>query len=205
MGEYGGLSTGGGARAESPGADDDNDEVSQVAQTHPPSCFHTPFPQHINFTHHKVGYSSIMDSSSPLPHLSNESEKHNAAAPIQSLTPSTQESDNNDFCSACGSSGYLLCCDGCDKSFHFKCLDPPISEDAHELNEPWYCVSCVARQPTAGQPERARRGLFGPLFKNLDKRNPSNFQLPLEVRDHFVGVSTGKFGEFVEAVNAKTR
>ena len=123
-----------------------------------------------------------------------------------SLTPDDQLSENNDFCSACGGSGFLLCCDGCDRSFHFSCLDPPLNEDASELNEPWYCYICVAKRPvTSGSPEKPQHGLFAPLFSTLRKRNPSNFALPQDVRDYFEGVATDRNGAFIEAMHNKTR
>ena len=122
------------------------------------------------------------------------------------LTSDDQLSENNDFCSACGGSGLLLCCDGCDRSFHFSCLDPPLNEDASELNEPWFCFLCVAKRPvTAEQPEKPARGLFAQLLVNLQKCNPSNFSLPQGIRTYFEGVSTDKNGSFVEAVNTRTR
>lgn len=117
------------------------------------------------------------------------------------LTPPLQ-SDNNDFCAACNTSGYLLCCDGCDKSFHFGCLDPPLTQNASELDEPWYCFGCIAKRE---QPQRRSRGLFAPLLSNLDKRNPSVFLLPQEIRDYFDGVATTKDGRFVEQLATKTR
>lgn len=124
----------------------------------------------------------------------------------QVLTEDEQLSDNNDFCSACGGSGFLLCCDGCDRSFHFTCLDPPLNENASELNEPWYCFICVSKRPTAlGSPEKLQRGLFAPLINTLRKRNPSNFELPQEIRDYFEGVATDKNGAFIESVNPRTR
>ncbi|KAF2173556.1 hypothetical protein M409DRAFT_61920 [Zasmidium cellare ATCC 36951] len=111
-------------------------------------------------------------------------------------------SENNDFCSACHSSGYLLCCDGCDRSFHFTCLDPPISEDSQELDEPWYCYICVAKRPVTTQsPEKAQRGIFAQLISGLKKQNPANFSLPDDIRDYFEGVATDRNGGFVEALN----
>jgi len=117
-----------------------------------------------------------------------------------------QSSENSDFCSACRGGGYLLCCDGCDRSFHFACLDPPLNEHASELNEPWYCFVCVARRPVAVDvPEKPARGLFAPLLGSLRKRNPSNFELPQDIREYFEGVATDRTGSFTEAVNVKTR
>lgn len=117
-----------------------------------------------------------------------------------------QLSENNDFCSACGASGFLLCCDGCYRSFHFSCLDPPLNENASELNEPWYCFICVAKRPLAAeQTDQAPRGIFASLINSLRKRNPSNFLLPQELRDYFEGVSGDKQGNFIEAVHARSR
>lgn len=122
------------------------------------------------------------------------------------LTIIDQLSENNDFCSACGGSGFLLCCDGCDRSFHFSCLDPPLNEDASELNEPWYCFTCVARRPVASEStEKPLRGIFAPLLTTLKKRNPSNFALPQEVREYYEGVQTDKNGNFIDAVQGRTR
>ncbi|EME81013.1 uncharacterized protein MYCFIDRAFT_86431 [Pseudocercospora fijiensis CIRAD86] len=113
-------------------------------------------------------------------------------------------SENNDFCSACGGSGYLLCCDGCDRSFHLTCLDPPLEEGAKELDEPWFCFICVARRPAIlDSPEKPARGLFASLFSGLKKRNPCNFVLPEDIRNFYDGVSTDKNGNFVEAMSGK--
>jgi len=118
------------------------------------------------------------------------------------LTVYKKSSDNNDFCNSCGGPGHLLCCDGCDKSFHLKCLDPPLEEDSPELNEPWFCHICVAKR---NPPAKQRRGLFAQLFQNLEKRNPSSFVLPDHIRVYFDGVGTGKDGNFVEPPPSKTR
>ncbi|GAB7352617.1 hypothetical protein MBLNU459_g2994t1 [Dothideomycetes sp. NU459] len=112
------------------------------------------------------------------------------------------ESDNNDFCSACSGSGFLLCCDGCDRAFHFTCLDPPLTRNASELQEPWYCFTCVAKR---AQPPKQHRGLFSALLSNVEKRNPTTFSLPQKVREYFDGISTGKDGRFLDMVNSKTR
>ncbi|KAK1077113.1 hypothetical protein LTR33_008358 [Friedmanniomyces endolithicus] len=125
----------------------------------------------------------------------------------QYLTVNEQLSENNDFCSACGGSGFLLCCDGCDRSFHFSCLDPPLNDEASELNEPWFCYICVAKRPIASeQPDKLpQRGLFAPLFSILKKQNPSNFALPLDIRDYFEGVQADGNGNFIEALHSRTR
>jgi hypothetical protein len=122
------------------------------------------------------------------------------------LTDHDQRSENHDFCSACNGSGFLLCCDGCERSFHFTCLDPPLNAGAKELNEPWFCFVCVSRRPPSLEsPDKvqAPRGIFASLLGSLKKRNPTTFQLPLGVRDYFEGVATDKNGGFIEALNGK--
>ncbi|KAI9678917.1 MAG: hypothetical protein M1829_001902 [Trizodia sp. TS-e1964] len=106
------------------------------------------------------------------------------------------QNGNDDFCAACSGSGALLCCDGCDRSFHFTCLDPPM--DSGELpDSSWYCHVCAAKRNP--QPPPAR-GLFSGLLHNLVKKNPVAYSLPLEIREYFEGVTTGDQGEYTETL-----
>lgn len=121
------------------------------------------------------------------------------------LTEDDQLSDHNDTCSACGGCGFLLCCDGCDRAFHFECLDPPVHNEMSALYDPWYCFKCIAKRPTAVEsPQKATRGLFAPLLSLLKKSNPSNFSLPLEIKDFYEGVDQDKHGAFRDAVKSRT-
>ncbi|GFZ50835.1 hypothetical protein JCM24511_08593 [Saitozyma sp. JCM 24511] len=52
------------------------------------------------------------------------------------------EVPNQDFCSACRGIGRFLCCDGCPRSFHFMCLEPPLRIDELPDEEVWYCKKC---------------------------------------------------------------
>ncbi|EPQ26492.1 uncharacterized protein PFL1_05814 [Pseudozyma flocculosa PF-1] len=36
---------------------------------------------------------------------------------------------NNDYCEVCRGNGRFLCCDGCPRSFHFYCMNPPLQID----------------------------------------------------------------------------
>ena len=133
------------------------------------------------------------------------------AAPIGRFSPSTDDgsmadSDNQgenvDFCSACGDQGKLLCCDGCIRSFHFKCLDPPVDEE-HPPEGRWFCHNCNnKRQEPHG---RSARGLFTMLEHNLAKQNPVAFSLPKSIREYYEGVGTGEDGEYEEVSAMKTR
>lgn len=187
-----------GADGHSPIGVDDNEEVRQrsasalkslvlplakgacAAQTSHKSSTHMHFPRR--------PYPSPIRS-----HITSISKQWTLTDPLLQL------SENQDYCSSCGGSGYLLCCDGCDRSFHFNCLDPPLNANASELNEPWFCYICVSQRPmSAAQPQKASRGLFAGLLNNLNKQNPKNFSLPQEIREYYDGVGTGKNGEFQE-------
>jgi len=106
-----------------------------------------------------------------------------------------QSSDNNDFCSACGGTGYLLCCDGCNSSFHFTCCDPPLAPNASELDEPWFCSVCEARR---SPPSKQPRGLFSMPLNAIARQNTTAFEVPEAIRDYFEGVKTGPEGEYDE-------
>jgi hypothetical protein len=195
---YGAMPGPSGAGRDSPIGDDDNEEVRQLALSPCPSAsprnitFHIHQPQTMHMHFPRQHYPSPVRCPR---HVSDD---------MCNLTDASQLSENNDFCSSCR--GFLLCCDGCDRSFHFACLDPPISEQASELNEPWFCFVCVAKRPiTAEQPEKPARGLFAPLLNSLNKKNPETFELPEEIRNYFEGVSTANNGEFTEAVKPRTR
>ncbi|KAI9801107.1 MAG: hypothetical protein M1833_002975 [Piccolia ochrophora] len=107
--------------------------------------------------------------------------------------------DNDDNCFGCGTIGDLLCCDGCDRSFHFQCLDVVISPE--DLPASWYCYACAARKNPQPRPPR---GLFGSLLGNIEKQNPRAFNLPAGVREYFDSVKTGKNGEYMEVTRKPT-
>ncbi|MCJ1354610.1 MAG: hypothetical protein MMC33_004599 [Icmadophila ericetorum] len=102
------------------------------------------------------------------------------------------EHENVDYCTACGGSGELLCCDGCPRSFHFTCLDPPEDPTSPPRGE-WFCHVCEANQKPHSI---AEQGVFSGLQSRIEQRNPVAFNLPLQVRDHYEGVRTGEEGEY---------
>ena len=109
------------------------------------------------------------------------------------------QGDNSDTCFTCGGNGQLLCCDGCTRSFHFTCVDPPVKNIPGET---WYCIDCKVKQDRPTQPSS---GPLSSLIHKVDTRNPSAFYLPYEVRDFFQGVKTGEEGEFEEVVAMKAK
>ncbi len=115
------------------------------------------------------------------------------------MTDVAVQDDNDDYCSSCGGNGELVCCDGCTRSFHFKCVDPPLVEEGR-LPDEWYCNVCLS---TRNPPDPSlHAGVFGFLMTSLDKKNSSAFRLPGDVRDYFEGVKTSADGEYEDVVVA---
>lgn len=115
---------------------------------------------------------------------------------IKEYQTNITQDENDEYCSACGGNGDLVCCDGCTRAFHLICVDPPM-ESVSQLPPDWYCVSCGSLRTGPGATHR-RRGLFGELTMLVEKRNPSAFHLPFSIRDWFEGVRTGPEGEYEE-------
>lgn len=114
-----------------------------------------------------------------------------------------QDGENDDFCSACGGNGDLVCCDGCTRSFHFKCVDPPIIEGSQPLPDDWYCNNCQLKQN--GPFDDDTGGVWGPLISEFEDKNPRSFRLPEPIREYFVDVRTGADGEYEEIVPPKPK
>jgi len=111
------------------------------------------------------------------------------------------QEENDDYCAACGGNGDLVCCDGCTRSFHFKCVDPPMVEGS--LPDAWFCNQCQYRiQPARRE---ASPHSFGVLLESLESKNPSAFHLPKDIREYFEGVRTGSEGEYEEIVPPKPK
>lgn len=64
--------------------------------------------------------------------------------PVKSTNDDAASILNDDFCSACNGIGRFLCCDGCPKSFHFYCLEPPLELDELPPEDEWFCKECRA-------------------------------------------------------------
>ncbi|KAI8950867.1 hypothetical protein F4801DRAFT_590071 [Xylaria longipes] len=111
------------------------------------------------------------------------------------------QDDNDDSCYACGGNGELVCCDGCNFSFHFMCIDPPM--DQGHIPDEWFCNECQIRYhpPLVNE----HKGIFGALAASLQRKNPRAFRLPEPIRDHFEGVKTGAEGEYEVAVPPKPK
>ncbi|KAI9297218.1 hypothetical protein K502DRAFT_288323, partial [Neoconidiobolus thromboides FSU 785] len=104
---------------------------------------------------------------------------------------------NNDYCECCNGTGTFLCCDSCPRSFHFTCLDPPVDPDNLPADD-WYCRVCKPL-PVISLPKGfSTKGIFGNLLEVINRKNPSSFNIPNEIKNLFEGVGTNEFGEFVD-------
>jgi hypothetical protein len=75
-------------------------------------------------------------------------------------------------------------------------------ESSDDLPDSWYCNACnVSRNPQASDDA----GAFGSLIAQLEKKNPSAFHLPKDVREYFEGVRTGGEGEYEDGPVAKPK
>lgn len=117
------------------------------------------------------------------------------------MADTSHQGDNQDFCSACSGSGELLCCDGCVRSFHFQCLDPP-GDPASPPEGEWFCYVCAAKRDPQLRPPR---GLYAPLEHRLHRQNPRAFELSAPLREYFEGVKTGEDGEYEEISLSKPK
>ncbi|KAK2050787.1 PHD-finger domain-containing protein [Colletotrichum somersetense] len=107
----------------------------------------------------------------------------------------TNQDENDDYCSACGGVGDLVCCENCSRSFHFECVDLGLGDT---LPEEWFCNVCFSNRYPTRVPEHT--GPFGGLLNSLEKTNPQAFKLPQRVQLYFEGVKVGPEGEYEDIV-----
>lgn len=105
---------------------------------------------------------------------------------------SKEREPNQDYCAVCGGAGRFLCCETCPKSFHFSCVDPPLDEDSLPDGE-WHCRECYTKK---NPPLPYKRGLFSQLLNQIERRNPTRYELPKRIQEYFVGVSSNSSGEY---------
>ena len=112
---------------------------------------------------------------------------------------------NNEFCETCGGVGHFICCDGCPRSFHFACINPPLDIDGlpstiGDESDTWFCNVCrAAKKPEKGKGRGKRGGMFEPLLRHAEETNPTIFALPPDIRNYFKGVATASDGSYVNS------
>ncbi|KAG8717773.1 hypothetical protein FRC08_006709 [Ceratobasidium sp. 394] len=115
---------------------------------------------------------------------------------------------NNVTCECCSlQGGHLVFCDGCPRSFHLLCLNPPLDELQEES---WYCQSCTAKRNGLKPPPPKFRletstkrvnpnGLFDELMYHLACEPPKVFALPEDIRAHFKDVTASGSGAYMDS------
>lgn len=118
-----------------------------------------------------------------------------------------EQPDNEDNCAACGGVGGLVLCEGCVRSFHYTCVEPPLPEAPFGR---WYCRACITRKydqavrhgkDIAQDPRDVVPdvdGVFGTLFNKLHGQAERSYALPKVVAEAFEGVKVGGTGEYEE-------
>lgn len=120
---------------------------------------------------------------------------------------------NNEFCDTCEGRGHFICCDGCPRSFHFNCVNPPLEIDELPEGEHWFCRVCRAEgkdgsgsnsakdrhSAAMAKKRKASRGVFDALLRHTEVSNPTIFSLPLEIRNYFKGVATSADGSYTDS------
>ncbi|CAG8108587.1 unnamed protein product [Penicillium olsonii] len=86
--------------------------------------------------------------------------------------------DNSDECHQCGKGGNLICCETCPNSYHFTCLDPPLNPKNPPEGE-WHCPKCQVRNS------------FTTLLAHGKKAKKTEFSLPQDIKERFLGVGEG--------------
>lgn len=110
---------------------------------------------------------------------------------------------NSSVCSTCGMSlSYTptgaICCDGCPRSFHLCCLEPPLEELDIGKGD-WYCVKCSAERGDPYQNvSEATAGLLTDLVNQAPSQLPSVFLLPEDIRTYFRDVGTTTEGTYID-------
>ncbi|KIL69543.1 hypothetical protein M378DRAFT_156743 [Amanita muscaria Koide BX008] len=113
--------------------------------------------------------------------------------------PVSMVNNNEDHCSSCRSQGILVYCDGCPRAFHLLCLDPPLDK-IDDGDSRWYCPACMIRKHP---PRKPPPSLLSPLIYQVEMSNPTEFQLPDEIRNFYKDVVTGPKGTYVDASEVK--
>ncbi|KEP54959.1 kinesin motor domain protein [Rhizoctonia solani 123E] len=115
---------------------------------------------------------------------------------------------NNAACECCSlQGGHLVFCDGCPRSFHLLCLNPPLDELKEET---WFCQTCTAKRNNIKQPPHKYKletsskrvnihNLFDDLMHNLTYESPKVFTLPEDIRTHFKDVATTNAGTYMDS------
>ncbi len=66
---------------------------------------------------------------------------------------SDSDASDSEQCECCGRLGELIFCDGCNKCWHFCCINPPLSA-VPAVEQAWYCALCSYNKIPQKKPKR---------------------------------------------------
>lgn len=72
----------------------------------------------------------------------------------------------------------MVCCDTCSNSYHFECLDPPLDPNNPPQGD-WHCPKCSVRNS------------FSTLIAHTNHLKKTEYQVPEDTKDFFLGVDEG--------------
>ncbi|KAG8924475.1 hypothetical protein FRC02_010407 [Tulasnella sp. 418] len=116
-----------------------------------------------------------------------------------------EDSINSAKCSTCSipliyAISGSIDCDGCLRSFHLTCVDPPVDEEVEQGE--WFCKKCSkSKAQDSSRPHQSSPGVGGPFAELVQKVSsdiPSIFLLPEDLRNYFRDVATGPNGIYVD-------
>ncbi|KAJ2384462.1 hypothetical protein GGI05_005002, partial [Coemansia sp. RSA 2603] len=109
----------------------------------------------------------------------------------------------HDVCDACGQPGQFICCELCPRVFHFLCVNPPMTVEAVNQTEHWYCRQCTHRVDKKRKSRAHAKNILYPLISSIDRENPRVFSIPDDIRRQFDGIEADVDGSFVDTRAAK--
>ncbi|KAJ1723982.1 hypothetical protein LPJ53_001738 [Coemansia erecta] len=104
----------------------------------------------------------------------------------------------HDVCDACGQPGQFICCELCPRVFHFLCVNPPMTLEAVNQTDHWYCRQCAHRVDKKRKSRAHAKNLLYPLISSIDRENPRVFAIPEDIRRQFDGIEADVDGSFVD-------
>ncbi|KAJ2780374.1 hypothetical protein GGI15_003564 [Coemansia interrupta] len=109
----------------------------------------------------------------------------------------------HDVCDACGQPGQFICCELCPRVFHFLCVNPPMTLEAVNQTDHWYCRQCAHRVDKKRKSRAHAKNILYPLISSIDRENPRVFSIPEDIRRQFDGIEADVDGSFVDTRKAK--
>lgn len=131
----------------------------------------------------------------PAIEIAESSERTQPAQPVQNGAAAEEDEEEvTDVCVICKDGGNLVCCDGCNRDYHPKCLKIPRSK-IPKGSKKWFCPSCQEKGPIA----------TGAVREILESAQPVPFSLPESVRGSFKDTGVGEDGKYVDRPDQPAR